>query len=103
MLPLTPQAVKAFIALDRWNAWGRCDTGVLRRAWQRAAKKVELEGVTLLHLRHTFGTEAYKRTGDIRAAQVLLGHADPRMTERYTLAAVDPRLAEAVKKVGRGG
>ena len=34
-------------------------------------------------LRHTAATLGYLHTGDLRAVQELLGHADPRMTARY--------------------
>lgn len=43
-------------------------------------------------LRHSFLTGFYMQTGDIRATQGMAQHADGRMTHRYTLAAVDPRL-----------
>ena len=34
-------------------------------------------------LRHTAGTLGYLHTGDLRAVQDFLGHADPRMTAKY--------------------
>ncbi|MBM3746076.1 MAG: integrase, partial [Acidobacteria bacterium] len=34
-------------------------------------------------LRHTAATLGYLHTGDLRAVQEFLGHADPRMTARY--------------------
>ena len=34
-------------------------------------------------LRHTAATLGYLHTGDLRAVQEFLGHADPRMTSRY--------------------
>ena len=42
-------------------------------------------------LRHTFGTEAYRRLRDLRAVQDLMGHASPTTTARY--AAVDVSTA----------
>jgi integrase len=38
--------------------------------------------------------------GDLRATQVLLGHADPRMTQRYAHLS-DERLREAVRALNR--
>ena len=37
----------------------------------------------------------YRRSGDIRATQILMDHSTPLLTRRYTVAAVDPRLAKA--------
>ena len=39
-------------------------------------------------------------SGNIRATQALAMHADVRMTERYTLAAVDPALQAVVAQLG---
>ena len=33
--------------------------------------------------RHTAGTLGYLHTGDLRAVQDFMGHADPRMTAKY--------------------
>jgi len=40
-------------------------------------------GISDHALRHTAATLGYLHTGDLRAVQELLGHADPRMTSRY--------------------
>jgi integrase len=40
-------------------------------------------GISNHALRHTAATLGYLHTGDLRAVQELLGHADPRMTARY--------------------
>ena len=40
-------------------------------------------GVSNHALRHTAATLGYLHTGDLRAVQELLGHANPRMTARY--------------------
>jgi integrase len=46
-------------------------------------------------LRATFATEAYRRTKDIRAVQVLLGHASSKQTELYILVEDDAMRAAA--------
>jgi len=40
-------------------------------------------GISNHALRHTAATLGYLHTGDLRAVQELLGHANPRMTARY--------------------
>jgi site-specific recombinase XerD len=40
-------------------------------------------GISNHALRHTAGTLGYLHTGDLRAVQDFLGHADPRMTSKY--------------------
>jgi len=53
-------------------------------------------------LRHTAATLGYLHTGDLRAVQELLGHADPRMTSRYAhvvdMPARNPALFIPVKR-----
>jgi integrase/recombinase XerC len=44
-------------------------------------------------LRHRFASRAYGGTRDLRAVQVLLGHARPETTARYTLVLEDSLLA----------
>jgi integrase len=58
-----------------------------------------LTGLRPYDLRHSFGSAVYAATGDLRAAQQLLGHASQRMTDRYTLSAVPERLQFAVGQV----
>ena len=52
-------------------------------------------------LRHTAGTLGYLHTGDLRAVQDFLGHADPRMTAKYAhvvdMAKKNPALFIPVK------
>lgn len=47
-------------------------------------------------LRHSFGSEMYRRTGDIRAVSELLQHRTLDMTKRYTGGAVSERVRDAV-------
>ena len=58
-------------------------------------------GVSNHALRHTAGTLGYLHTGDLRAVQDFLGHADPRMTARYAhvvdMAKKNPALFIPVK------
>ena len=58
-------------------------------------------GVADHALRHTAATLGYLHTGDLRAVQEFLGHADPRMTSRYAhvvdMAKRNPALFIPVK------
>jgi site-specific recombinase XerD len=58
-------------------------------------------GISNHALRHTAGTLGYLHTGDLRAVQDFLGHADPRMTARYAhvvdMAKKNPALFIPVK------
>jgi len=44
-------------------------------------------------LRHTFGTEIYSKTKDLRVTQELLGHSSSHTTEGYTGVAADSKRA----------
>jgi site-specific recombinase XerD len=58
-------------------------------------------GISNHALRHTAATLGYLHTGDLRAVQELLGHANPRMTARYAhvvdMAKKNPALFIPVK------
>ena len=47
-------------------------------------------------LRHSFASEMYRVTGDIRAVSELLQHADLETTKRYTKGAVSERVQAAI-------
>lgn len=109
--PLTAEGVLALREFARLKAWGPFSRSSLRKAFRLAVSKVEAEeakkpaakrvslaGVRPYDLRHSYGTAMYAATGDIRATQVLMGHSRESMTHRYTLGAVDARLAEAVRR-----
>lgn len=76
------------------------DTSTLRRAVKRAAREAnvsEAERVSPHTFRHTYATELYRRTGNLRLVQENLGHASIETTELYTHL-VDGEREEA----GRG-
>lgn len=100
--PLVPKAVEAFRLMASAKAWGRFTHTPLRRAFRRACARIGLVAgrLTPYDLRHSFGTEVYRRSGDIRATASLMGHSTLQMTQRYTLAAVDERALSALKDFG---
>jgi integrase/recombinase XerD len=107
-VPLTADAVRALRRLVAAKALGvPFLNNPLRRAFRRACAKVqEATGTTLARvrpydLRHSYGTELYRLTGDERAVQMMLGHAQISTTHRYTVGAVDARLDAAVQAFDR--
>lgn len=49
-------------------------------------------------LRHAFGTRVYRASNDLRAVQLLMGHADPMTTSRY-VAVAGEQLDAAIRAV----
>jgi integrase/recombinase XerD len=120
---LLPQAVEAFEQFAAANLWGKPFSrssmgkswkGAIRRITERlsADYKRTKDRTALdawLHaipphcrpydLRHSFGTEAYRITGDLRAVAELLQHADLETTKQYTGAAVSERVSSAIDKM----
>lgn len=104
--PITQLALTAFRAMARNDAWGTFSRSNLRRDFRAACRKVPALAAiarTLrpYDLRHSFGTEVYRVSGDIRATQVLMGHSSPTLTHRYTLGAVDERVTLALTGFGK--
>jgi Site-specific recombinase XerD len=91
-VPIAPEL--RVILTDHLAAWSinRIDDPILtmtdrgvRSAITRAGEKAGISRPVSSHdLRMTFGTVVYDKTKDLRVTQELLGHADPRTTERYT-------------------
>ncbi|MGQ9636032.1 MAG: tyrosine-type recombinase/integrase [Bryobacteraceae bacterium] len=91
-----------FAALGN-RARGRLSRRHIRQATDNylTAAGLKRPGISNHALRHTAGTLGYLHTGDLRAVQELLGHADPRMTARYAhvvdMAKRNPALFIPVK------
>lgn len=104
--PLTPEAVKAFKAMARTEAWGKFSRGTMRRHFREACRQVPAlkpfaDRLTPYDLRHSFGTETYRVSGDRKATSDLMGHSTERMTRRYVLAAEAERMRVALTGFGR--
>lgn len=98
LVPLTAKGLAAMRLMARYEAWGGFSREPLKRALRRACQRALGHArITPYDLRHFFGSEMYRRSGDIRATQILLDHSTPTLTHRYTLAAVDPRVQKAVR------
>jgi integrase len=100
-LPLTPQGVQAVKMMISTKAWGPFPRYHLRWVFHQACDAAGVARARPYDLRHSFGTEIYRRSGDPRAVQELMLHASDAMGKRYTLAAVPERLRKAIKGFGR--
>lgn len=64
---------------------GIIDDGYLRKMIKRVSKKSGIQKRTYFHLlRHTFGSETYRNTKDIRTLQEILGHSNVSTTMLYS-------------------
>lgn len=74
-------------------------TAHLRRSIKRYARKAEIkeaDRVSPHTLRHTFATNLYRKTGNIRMVQKALGHSDLSTTMIYTHV-VDDELKDGMQ------
>ena len=72
----------------------------LDRAWQRARARAGLGDVHLHDLRHSTASEMVNAGVDLYTVGAILGHKDPRSTQRYSHLQ-HAKLAEAVGKIGK--
>lgn len=72
----------------------------IQRAWERARKKAGLSHVHFHDLRHSAASELINAKVDLYTVGRVLGHKDPRSTQRYAHLAVDT-LAAAVGRIGQ--
>lgn len=103
-IPLSADATQALKDFDTLEAWGAFTWAPMARMWKAAATKAKLPAGTVPYdLRHSFGTQLYRATGNLKAVKDLLGHSSLRMTERYTLAAVPQHQRQAIAVAFRRG
>jgi integrase len=72
----------------------------LQRGWQRARRACGLEHVHLHDLRHSAASEMINAEVDLFTVGAVLGHKDPRSTQRYAHLQ-HQALADAVGRIGR--
>jgi integrase len=88
---LLPAGVAALRAFHLAKPYDRLPTvEAMGRSFKRAARAIlgEDTAVTTYWLRHSFGTDLYRLTGDTETVARLMGHADGSpMTARYTKGA----------------
>lgn len=103
-LPLGDRAVAALELLDRLKGWGTFTSAPAARMFHdavKAAKLTALEPLRPYDLRHTFGTELYRQTKDIKATGAAMGHRNLTQTERYVEASVSETVASAFSALER--
>jgi integrase len=98
VLPLSALATAALKEFDACEAWGRFTWAPMGRFWKRYATAAKLPpGTVPYDLRHSFATQLFRKTGNLKVVKDLLGHSSFRMTERYLLAAVPKHKVEAIR------
>lgn len=103
VLPLTTRTVTVLERLCtapgpvlRTSKGTRLNQTMLQRALKQVQDAADLPPLSLHKLRHTYGTDVTRTLG-IRAAQVLLGHADVKTTERYSHVLATRGVARALE------
>lgn len=98
-LQLTPQGADAFAALIAAGAMRKFAPGPVNVSFKRACRRIDVSGLTVYDLRHSFGAQMYRVSKDPKAVARFMLHAEgSSMTSRYTKAAdadVDRAAAEA--------
>lgn len=67
----------------------------LQIAWRRVVAKLKID-LTFHGLRHTTGTRIMRQTGNIKAAQKVLGHADLATTSKFYAHATEDDVRKAL-------
>lgn len=96
-LPLLPQAVEALKAFDAAKLYGPFNGVNLNHHFKRGCRRLDLEGLSVYDLRHSFLTMLYRVTGDLATVARFGLHANVAMAQRYAMGAnqeVDRRAAE---------
>ena len=99
VLPVTRRGLETLVRFAELDCWGTFSNASLNTSFKRACLKVGLSGKRAYDLRHTFGTEMYRRTHDPLVVQQLMLHRSSETTQRYILGAVPDALQRAVSEV----
>lgn len=80
---------------------------IFREAWDYALKRAKANDpgfpdITIHDLRHTAGTHLLEQGADLRTVADILGHADIRMTTKYTHPS-EQQKRKAVERIGHLG
>jgi integrase len=108
-IPLNAEALAVLTAIRPESATGLVFKSPItggrfnnvKKAWAEVTKAAGLPDLRWHDLRHDFASQLVMRGVPLFTVQKLLGHANPRMTQRYARLAPDT-LADAVSKLGGG-
>lgn len=106
LLPLSDAGKRAFQLLASLHAYGTFQRKQLQRTFTYGLKKAGVTvppGTRPYDLRHSFLTEVYRQTGDLKAVSELGLHATLEQTSRYATGAVSERATKAIAAVPRFG
>lgn len=108
-VPVLPGAITALKAFAVAKAWGKFSTSGMHKsfrlavaeenAWRSRHRKPQITGVYPYTLRHTHATAIAKVITDERALQDLMLHGSASQTRRYSRAADELRMRQAVDQV----
>jgi integrase len=98
-IPLAPKLKEVLLAMPPRASGPVFDVPVitLRRYFERTLKAAGIPACRFHDLRHTFASHFVMQTGNLAAAQRVLGHASPRMTHRYAHLAQDYMMTEMLR------
>lgn len=98
-IPLTQTALDALMELPR-DASGLVFPSNLTKAWRTALIRAAITGFTLHDLRHTAASLLVRAGNSLLEVGRLLGHQDPRMTNRYSHIAKENTAAMVDRVMG---
>jgi integrase/recombinase XerC len=117
-IPLLPQAVEALKWFFACGAAGPYSTSGFYKTWRTAQRRlvrelrklaaqqgqdpgaVKLPPIRPYDLRHSFGAEAVRRSGNLLGVQTLMLHARLSTTERYLKSALDHSAQQVIEMWG---
>jgi len=108
---MTRDARAAFVRFIELQAWGDFSNQSMRHTLERARRHVEarrrrarrdpeyvMPPVRPYDFRHSFGTELFRRTGNLPLVAEMLDHSSLQMTKRYALGAVSDVLKAGMRR-----
>ena len=100
-VPMNEAADAALHALPGDKIEGRVfRRGSIRTAWENAVERAGLDGFRFHDLRHTFASHMVMRGANLVELRDILGHADLKMTMRYSYLAPEHKRAAVARLDG---
>lgn len=83
------------------NRKGTGPVGPIRKAWKAVLADAKLDDFDWRDFRHDFASQLVSRGVSLKVVGDLMGHEDPKMTQRYATVAPD-HLADSVERLDSG-